>query len=274
MVICSRENGRIKRLRSLRMRKQRDRTGLYFVDGVRLVAEAALRGAGIEELVVAPALLRSRLGWEIAEQQRSAGVPCWEVTPEVFGSLATRSMDQGIGAAVRQHWMRLETVSLTGEQCWVAVEAVQYPGNLGTILRSSAAAGGAGVIMIGPTADPYDPNAVRASLGAIFSQRLVRTTLPSFAAWKQERGYAVIGTSPDAATEYGTIAYPMPAVLLMGSERVGLSPEMRSLCDLTLRIPMVGHCDSLNVAVAASLMLYEIFHQRRGRELARSSVPA
>src|SRR5207244_3679585 len=167
-------------------------------------------------------------------------------------TLAVKNRAQGIGAVVRQRWETLEQVRWADEQCWVAVEAVQNPGNLGTILRTNAAVGGAGVILIGPTTDPYDPSAVRATLGALFSQRLVRTTAAQFAAWKERRHYQVVGTSPGAATDYRGVAYRPPVILLMGSERRGLSTEMQAICDLRLRIPMVGRCDSLNLAVATS----------------------
>jgi TrmH family RNA methyltransferase len=123
--------------------------------------------------------------------------------------------------------------------------------------------GAAGAILLGPTTDPYDPAALRASMGAIFSQRLVRATFDEFAAWKRGAPYAVAGTSGAAPHEYRAVAYPRPLVLLMGSEREGLSPQQQALCDLLVSIPMVGRSDSLNLAVATGVVLYEIFQQRR-----------
>ncbi len=161
---------------------------------------------------------------------------------------------------------------LADRRCWVAVDAIQNPGNLGTILRTSEAVGGAGVILIGPTTDPYDPSAVRASLGTIFSQRLVRATFPQFVAWRQRWQYLVIGTSPSAATSYKALRYQPPLILLMGSERQGLTPEMQALCDQVVQIPMTGRCDSLNLGVATSIILYEIFHQQH-RDLPSASLP-
>jgi TrmH family RNA methyltransferase len=161
-----------------------------------------------------------------------------------------------------QRWEALERTSPSYDLCWVALAGIQYPGNLGTILRVSDAVGGDGVILLGTTTDPYDPLSVRASKGAICTQRLVRASLPVFSDWKRRHNCTVIGTSPSAETDYRAFSYPLPVALLMGCERNGLTGEQQALCDIMVRIPMVGRCDSLNVAVAAGVMLYELFNQR------------
>jgi TrmH family RNA methyltransferase len=123
--------------------------------------------------------------------------------------------------------------------------------------------GGAGLLLLGDSADPYDPGAVRASMGALFALRLARATFDEFAAWKRQRACTVVGTSDAAAQDYRAVAYRPPLVLLMGSERQGLSPDQQALCDAVVSIPMVGRSDSLNLAVATGVMLYEIFNQQR-----------
>jgi TrmH family RNA methyltransferase len=185
------------------------------------------------------------------------------VTAAVFASLSDKEGKHGIGAVVRQRWDSLASIRPEDGLCWIALGTVQYPGNLGTILRVSDAVGGAGGLLIGHTADPYDPTAVRASTGAVLSQRLVRTHLEDFARWKQQHQITLIGASPAATLDYRDVAYPAPLALFMGSEGRGLSPQEQALCDRMVRIPMVGRSDSLNLAVATSLLLYEIFHQRR-----------
>jgi TrmH family RNA methyltransferase len=234
---------------------------LFFVEGIRIVAAAAELGADVELCVVAPQLLTSRIGQEVVQTLAGRSVPCLEVTAEVFESISGKEGPQGLGAVVRQRWELLEEVRHGKELCWVALNAVADPGNLGTILRTSDAVGAAGVILLGPTTDPYDPAALRASMGAVFSQRLVRATFPALVAWKQRIGYTLVGTSHAAATDYTSVSYRAPLVLLMGSEREGLSSEQRAACDLTVRIPMVGRSDSLNLAVATAVVLYEIFNQ-------------
>jgi TrmH family RNA methyltransferase len=264
LLIASRNNPRVKAIRDLRQRKERERSGRFFVDGIQLVAAAIQLGAEVETLVVAPDLLTSRFARDLLRQQRERGIDCLEVTAEVFESLASKEAAQGIGAVLRQRWLPLARAS-PGDGCWVALEEVHYPGNLGTILRSCEAIGGAGTILLGHTTDPYDPAAVRASLGAIFAQRLVRASLAELADWKRRHGCVAIGTSPAATVDYQAVAYPPPLVLLMGSEPRGLSAAGLALCDMVVRIPMVGQGDSLNLAVAASVMLYEIFNQGRAR---------
>jgi RNA methyltransferase, TrmH family len=265
LPIASRNNPRVKAIRDLRQRKQRERSGLFFVDGIQLVAAAIQLGADIETLVVAPDLLTSRFARGLLSEQRERGANCLEVTAEVFGSLAAKETAQGIGAVVRQRWQPLACAS-PADGCWVALEAVHYPGNLGTILRTSDAVGGAGSILLGHTTDPYDPAAVRASLGAVFTQRLVRASLAELADWRRSHGCTIVGASPAAAIDYQAVAYRPPLVLLMGSEPRGLSAAGLALCDVLVTIPMVGHGDSLNLSVAASVMLYEIFNQRRAAD--------
>jgi RNA methyltransferase, TrmH family len=263
MIVSSRSNPTVKQIRSLRHRKEREETGQFFAEGIRIVAEAVDLQAAIETCVVAPELLTSSFAKEIVEQLRSDDVPCLEVTADVFRSLSTKEGPQGIGVVVRQRWQSLEDSTSAGGLCWLVLDQVQDPGNLGTILRTSDAVGGTGVLLLGATADPTEPSAVRASMGAIFSQRLVRTRLEDLAVWKQRHGVFLVGTSDAAESDYQSVTYPTNLALFMGSERLGLSEEERSICDLMVRIPMVGRSDSLNLAVATGVMLYEIFNQRR-----------
>jgi TrmH family RNA methyltransferase len=243
---------------------------MYYVEGTRFLAQAVRHNAPIQALVICPPLLAHPLAHKLALQQARAGVPILEISPEVMHSIAQVDDPQGIGAVVRQKWLPLERVKLSGKLCWIACDTVHSPGNLGTILRTSEAVGGAGLILLGDAADPYDPASVRATMGAIFSQRFVRATLPQLARWKAQRRWLLVGTSPSAPTDYQGVAYDRPAVLLIGGERKGLSGELQALCDLVVRIPMAGHTDSLNVAVATGVMLYELFNQARNRPAFRA----
>jgi TrmH family RNA methyltransferase len=268
-LISSRANPAIKQIRALATRKERERSGLFFVEGIRLVLEAVQVGAEVVQGVVAPDLLKGPAGREAVGLLRAREVPCLQVTAEVFAGLSAKEGPQGLGAVVRQRWEPLAAAGPGTGPGWVALDAVQDPGNLGTILRTGDAVGAAGVILVGPTTDPYDPAAVRASMGAIFTQRLVRATWAEFAAWKQEVDITLIGSSDKAAADYQAVAYCPPLVLFMGSERQGLSAEQQALCDLMVRIPMVGRSDSLNLAVATGVILYEIFNQQRAASNAR-----
>jgi len=263
MLITSRNNAKVKKIRSLRSRKGREQTGLFLIEGVHLVTHALQSEADIEALVIAPELmdeLPNRLRHEMNNRE---GLARLDVSAPVFASVADCDEARGIGAVVRQRWDHLEDVKLTDELCWIAINAVQCPSNLGTLLRISDAVGGRGIILLENSADPYYPSAVRASLGAVLSQRLVRTTFREFAIWTRRNEYRVVGTSPSATVDYRSVEYIPPLVLLLGNEWAGLTPEQESLCDLLVRIPMAGCVESHNVAVAAGIILYEILGQSR-----------
>lgn len=261
MLITSRANPQIKQIKRLLLRKRREESGLFLAEGFQLVNEAFAAGAAVETLIVAPELLGPE---QTAFLRAHADIRTLEVNPEVFDSLSPRDGHQGLAAVVRQRWSRLSEVQPGEELAWVALDRIDHPGSLGTILRTSDAVGAGGAILIGDTSDPYDPVAVRASLGAVFSQRLVRATLQEFAAWKQARGAFVVGTSPAAEADYRRVEYRPPVVLFLGS-RLGLTCEAEAICDMMVGIPMVGRVDSHHIAVAAALVLYQIFNQRRSR---------
>lgn len=269
-MITSFANERIKNLRKLHERKAREESGLFFVEGLRVVAEAVEQKAGVAELVIAPGLLKSAFGKELVESQRARGVEVLEVSDEVFLRLSLKEGPQGLAAVVRQRWKKLEEIDFpprsgVSSGTWVALDSVADPGNLGTIMRTHDAVGGEGIILLDQSTDPYDPSAVRASMGALFTQSLVKATLAQFSAWKHQVDVPVIGTSGAAAVEYTACRYPPRMVLLMGSERQGLQDAHLALCDEVVSIPMAGRSDSLNLAVATAVVLYEIFNQRRGK---------
>jgi TrmH family RNA methyltransferase len=261
-VIISRSNSAVKQIRALRSRKARDDTGLFFVEGIRIVGEALTSGAEIESGAVAPELLTSPYGRDLVGGLRDRA-PVLELSADVFRSISAKEGPQGIGAVVHQRWEALEGVDPIADFCWVALDTIQDPGNLGAILRTSDAVGGAGIILVGPTTDPYDPSALRASMGAIFSQRLIRADFDDLVLWAREHDCMLVGTSGAAATDYHEAHYRSPAVLLMGSEQKGLSDVQRAACELLVSIPMVGRSDSLNLSVATAIVLYAIFNQQR-----------
>jgi TrmH family RNA methyltransferase len=262
-LIYSRNNVHIRRIRELHNRAERDRTGKFFVTGMRFVIQAAQQGAHIESLIIAPQLLTSVPAQRLVRRLRQSGIACLEVPSEVLHSISLVDDPQGIGAVIRQRWETLPNVKPERELCWLAIDAVQSPGNLGTILRCCDAVGCAGVILLGKATDPYDPACVRASMGALFAQKFVRCTPEEFMAWKHRHSCLLVGTSPHAGDDYQKVTYPAPVVLFMGSERKGLPPEFQALCDRMVKIPMVGTSDSLNLAIATSVLLYEVFNQRR-----------
>ena len=259
--ISSRANERVKAIRSLKERRARDDTGTFFAEGWRVVAAALDTGATINLGVIAPDRLDEREA-EIANRLMDAGVPLLEVTGDVFDTMSFREEGQSVGAVVDQRWEPL-TSAIEGRRCWVALNEIQHPGNLGTVIRTCDASGGDGVILSGRSTDPYHPVAVRGSLGSIFSQRIVRAGPADFENWATSSGAMVIGTSPAGTLDYREVAYRAPVVLIMGNERIGISDAQAALCEHVVRIPMSGYVESLNLSIAAALVLYEIERQTR-----------
>ena len=286
MAITSLQNPRIKAIRALSKRKRRQETGLFFAEGIRLAGEAVQTGADIEAVVFAPDLLRSDFGRDTVRHARIEGVEILEVSAEVFRSLSGKDGPAGIGVVARQRWTALDEACVGLEDSaavddastveaaandvaadatvgWVVLEDVGNPGNLGSILRTCDATGATGVILLGDTADPYDPASVRGSMGAVFSQQIIRSSLEALIQWKGRVGIPMIGTSDAAPADYRSATYAPPLLLCLGGEQHGLSKEVMEACDTVVRIPMAGRADSLNLAVAAGVLLYEVLSRVR-----------
>ena len=261
--MISSSNSHIKLIRKLRNRNNREETGLYYIEGLRLVTEAIQSGIRIEFLVAAPGLITSPFANQLLTAQTSQAIPIIEVSDETFRGFSLKDRPQGLGAVAYQKWSSLDLLN-TRDQSWIALDAIQDPGNLGTILRTSDAVGGKGVILLDQSTDPYDPTAVRASMGALFSQNLIKTDLIEFSKWKQAHNFPIVGASGNSELDYHHVHYPSPCILMMGSERQGLLENHTRLCDMIVKIPMIGHSDSLNLAVATAVILYEMFNQQCG----------
>lgn len=265
-MITSFANQKVKLIRKLERKKYRQETGLFFIEGLRTVGEAVQMGAPIESLVISPDLLVSEFGQSLLHTPSVENINKIEVSQEIYEKIAHKEGPQGIGALVRQDWGKLNDIEVQFSDLWVALDAIADPGNLGTIMRTADAVGARGIILLGHSTDPHDPTAVKASMGAIFSLELVQAVWENFVRWQAENGITMVGTSDSAKEDYQDIAYPRPLVLLMGSERHGLSPQSQSACDHMVFIPMAGRSDSLNLAVATGVMLYEIYNQFRNQE--------
>jgi TrmH family RNA methyltransferase len=256
--ISSPGNARIKAIRALRSRKSRDETGLFWIEGLKAVGEAVEMDAPVQTLVVAHDLVKGQFALDLLDEVRDRHVDLLEVTPAVFESLAGREHPQGIGGVVHQRWTALDAIDFAAGLCWVALDRVADPGNLGTIMRTADAVGAAGLILLGDTTDPHDPAAARAAMGALFNLRLVRASNVEFLAWLPSASVHLVGSSDRGAVHYRNASYPRPRILLMGSERHGLPDDLLHACETVVRLPMLGRSDSLNLAVATGILLYEI----------------
>ncbi len=246
-------------------RAHRDARRAFFVEGVRHVVHAIESGFHVETLVYSEKLLIVPIARRLVRDRCRTGTPTLHVSPEVFRQVSTTPRASGMGAVVSQRWSPLFGASPRAGLCWVVLEAVRSAGNLGSLIRTSEAIGGAGFILVGPRIDPFDPAVVRASMGALFEQTFIRTNDRSLRNWVRRHRCRLIGASPDGSADLHRFDYPRPTILVLGEERRGLSPLLRDLCTDLVRIPMVGVSDSLNLAVAGSLLLYEVYRARSVR---------
>ncbi|MDK2982161.1 MAG: methyltransferase, TrmH family [Chloroflexota bacterium] len=263
--ITSSANPNIKALRKLQGSKGRKNSGNFYVEGLKLVGDALDNRAPIEQIVYCPELLVSDFGDSILSQAAKREIATLNVSASVFNSFALKSGPQGVAAVVRQNWQELET-SGAEQGLWLVLEDVQDPGNLGSALRSLDGAGGSGLILLGDSTDAYHPTAVRASMGSIFTQKLVKTDTQTLGKWKQQHDATIVGTWCGNAQPYRSYNYPDDVILMSGSEQKGLQPEHLAICDALVHIPMNGYVDSLNLACATSVVLFEIYDQRCKRE--------
>ncbi len=262
-MITSTANPQIKAIRKLRERKERQETGLFCVEGLRIVGDAFDHQAVIDSLLIAPELLISEYGRDLVAKAISLNIPVLELESSVFHSISQKENPQGLAAICHQKWSAIDEIVISPGSLSVALDSVADPGNLGTIMRTLDGVGGTHLFLLDHSTDPYDPTAMRASMGSLFNLTLCKTTLQEFGHWKQSRKLFVIGTSDSARDDYHKYPYPEPMILLMGSERQGLSEAHYAICDGVVSIPMAGSADSLNLAAATAVVLYEIFNQRR-----------
>jgi TrmH family RNA methyltransferase len=239
-------------------RRARDTHGLFFVEGVRSFVTAVDHECRVEALLYSERLLTSPLARKLVRRLKRAGVPFARVSPEQFRTVSRAERASGVGAILRQRVHDLQRVTPGDQLCWIALDHVRAPGNFGTLVRTAAAIGAAGFILLGGSIDPFDPAVVRATMGALFRQMVVRADAEQLSHWVQMHQLQVVGASPDGAVDYDQVRYARPTVLLLGEERRGLTAGQRALCHEIVRIPMVEGSDSLNLAVAGSLLLYEI----------------
>jgi TrmH family RNA methyltransferase len=263
-LITSHSNPKIKQARALRQRKQRDAAGLFLVEGLFHIGEALAAHAALDSLFYAPDLLDSDFARRLIDRAVAEGVTCYETTADILASIAEKENPQGVIAVARQQRVKLADLTPQNFSWGVAIVAPQDPGNVGTILRTIDAVGASGLILLDSGVDPYHPTAVRASLGSIFWYPIVSASFAEWSHWAQQQGYHIYGTSAKGSVDYGEAeAYERPLIVLLGSEREGLSREQAAVCDQLVRLPMHGRVSSLNLAVAAGVVLYAVLERLR-----------
>ncbi|MDJ0534450.1 MAG: RNA methyltransferase [Xenococcaceae cyanobacterium MO_207.B15] len=243
-------------------RKLRDERNLFYIEGVRNFIQVAENNFEIATILYSDKLLIVPPARKLVRRLRRSGIKTIKLTPEEFRQISHTEKASGIAAIVRQRWTKLHQISPQTGLCWIALEKVRSPGNLGTLIRTSEAIGGGGFILIGGNIDPYDPSVIRATMGALFNQKFIRTSYSSLHHWIRRHSCGVVGASVEGKVDFHHFKYPRSTLLFLGEERKGLTKNQQELCHHLIRIPMVGKGDSLNLAVAGSLLLYEVYKSK------------
>jgi TrmH family RNA methyltransferase len=251
-------NTTVKKLRSLRDKKTRKEEGLFLAEGLRIIAEARDSGQLPEIIMFSAEGGRHPLAAEIIAATEAAGGDAVETTPDILSKTSGKDNPQMILGAYRQPETSLSAIDRSSAPLWFVAQALRDPGNIGTILRTGDAVGAGGLILIDDSADPYSVEAVRASMGAIFTQKVAKAPWSEFVSWLRSGPGQLVGTSLKATQDYLEVEYQPPSFLLIGNEQQGLPPTYEDECDVLVKIPMAGRADSLNAAIAAAVMAFQV----------------
>jgi TrmH family RNA methyltransferase len=260
LLITSLSNPLIKQARALRQKKARLATGTFLVEGIHHAGEALQAGWDVETILYAPELLTSAFARDLVAQLGTKAQP---VSAPVMESLAEKDNPQGILAIVRQKQIQideLKNAAAPGAQmvkCAAALVSPQDPGNVGTILRTLDAVSADALFLLDGGVELYHPTVIRSSMGTIFWKPVIQTSFREFVTWARQGQYQLIGTSAHGDVDYQTLVPQMPWILMLGNEQKGLSTAQTNVCDVAVSLPMKGRVSSLNLAVAAGVLLYQ-----------------
>ncbi len=251
-------NPLLKEVRSLREKKHRKRAGQFLAEGLRIMAEA--RDAGF-----LPEMLFRISGRDVHPLEElletdvlAAGGDVIETSADIMAKLSGKDNSQAIVGVYRDHATPLSEIDRGTAPIWLVAQAMRDPGNLGTMLRTGDAVGAGGLILIDDCTDPFSVEAVRASMGAIFTQKIVQCRWEEFTAWLREGEGQLVGTSLQTETDFRACKYTAPCFILTGNEAQGLPEGYEAECNALVKMPMYGKADSLNAAVATAVMAYEV----------------
>lgn len=263
-TLTSPSNPLIKTLKSLERKKERAETGLFLAEGARIVGEGLARGWQAETVVIAADMADRPQIAALARDAAKGGARVVLAPERLMSKITQKDNAQSVVAAFRQRHLSPESLPApkAGPPLYVGLYEVRDPGNLGTILRTADCAGASGVILIGTCCDPYSFEAVRASMGSLFDMPFANASFAAFDAWRRKQGLALTAASVNGTMRHDAAPFAKPSVILMGNEQAGLPKDVEAACDHLCLIPMRGGADSLNLAQATAIMIYEAWRQR------------
>ncbi|GAA0763041.1 TrmH family RNA methyltransferase [Erythromicrobium ramosum] len=250
-------NPTVKYLRSLRDKKHRKRAGQFLVEGLRLLEDARASGRVPQTLVMAEGREHALLA-RLEADVMAAGGEVIETTPDILSKITGKDNAQSVAGVFDEWDTSLETLNRSAAPIWLAAQALRDPGNLGTMLRTCDAVGAGGLILIDDCADPFSAEAVRASMGAVFTVGVAQARWEEFLPWLRGGAGQLVAASLRDAVPYRGAPYAAPCFILVGNESQGLPEDYEAACDLRVTMPMRGRADSLNAAVAGAVLAYEV----------------
>jgi TrmH family RNA methyltransferase len=262
-LLTSLQNTRVKQAVRLRDRGPRDKSDLFLIEGYRELLRAVDASRKIETLFICPEFFLGENEEALIRRIVSQGGLLYSCTKEVFNKISYRDRPDGLLAIAPQYHLKLNDIKLSKAPLLIVAEAIEKPGNLGTILRSSDAVGCDGVIVCDRCTDIHNPNVVRASVGTLFTLPVIEASSEESLKWLKSQGICILAATPGADKDYTEVDMKVPLAIAVGTEQVGLTDLWMKQADLQVRIPMHGVADSLNVATATTLLLYEARRQRK-----------
>ena len=250
-------NPTVKFLRSLREKKHRKASGKFLAEGLRLLTDARTSGHVPEVLVMATGREPHPLLDALEADVLAAGGEVLEMSPDLLTKVTGKDNPQAVAGVFAEFDTSLAALDRSGAKIWLVAQALRDPGNLGTMLRTGDAVGAGGLILIDDCADPFSVEAVRASMGAVFTQRIALAKWEEFLPWLRGGPGQLVAASLRDAVGYRAAPYAAPCFVMVGNESRGLPEDYEAVCDLRVTMPMKGRADSLNAAVAAAVLAYE-----------------
>ncbi|KZL22041.1 23S rRNA (uridine(2479)-2'-O)-methyltransferase [Pseudovibrio axinellae] len=257
--ITSHSNPIVKEIKGLvAQRKHRRDSGLFVAEGLKLATDALEAGWGVRYLALGPEARENKTALDAAAKAKARGALILEVSNAVLGAITRRDNPQMVVGVYEQQTLSLADITPENSTTWIVLDRVRDPGNLGTIMRTGDAVGASGVVLIDDTTDPFAVECVRATMGSLFHMPIVRCSSDEFISFRKNWPGPVVGTHLRGTKDYRAVQYKEPVLLMMGNEQAGLSDKLADACSDLVKIPQAGQADSMNLAVATAVMLYEV----------------
>ncbi|MTI17229.1 RNA methyltransferase [Rhodobacteraceae bacterium RKSG542] len=257
--ITSHSNPIVKEIKGLvAQRKHRKESGLFVAEGLKLATDALDAGWKLRYLALGPEARENQIAMEAAARAKSRGTLILEVSNAILAGVTRRDNPQMVVGVYEQQMHDLSYIDPRKAKTWVCLDRIRDPGNLGTVIRTADAVGASGVILIGDTTDPFSVETVRATMGSLFHMPLVRCSEAEFVEWRKSWPGTVVGTHLRGTHDYRDVEYTEPVLLVMGNEQSGITDQLADACSHLVKIPQEGQADSLNLAIATAVMLFEV----------------